>query len=426
VPPGLSAEATLTIATRIEGAPALDAIEPVDDWGIDYDIFADEFVADPFRIFSEIRASGCPVAHSDRWGGSHMPTTFEDVSKAARDHQRFSSEEVFVVPVPHEFDDQGNRLRSIIITPPEDHTPQRHLMLPFFTPKAVERFREPTRELCCQLAHSFVEDGKADVAGQYARHIPPRVIAELLGIDPARSDEFTEWVHGTLVLGLKDPEARAHYTLVIREFIVEEIAHRQENPGDDFISFLLAAEIDGEPMPMHVLRHNVGLMLIAGIDTTWSSIGAAFWHLAAHPQDRQRLVDEPALIPAAVEELLRAYAPVTMARLASTDTTLNDSDVAAGDRVLLTFPSANRDPAVFENPDVVDFDRKENRHIAFGAGIHRCLGSNVARMEMAVAIEEFLKVIPDFELADPDAVTWSGGQVRGPRYLPISFPARSL
>jgi cytochrome P450 len=115
-----------------------------------------------------------------------------------------------------------------------------------------------------------------------------------------------------------------------------------------------------------------------------------------------------------------------MARLASTDTTLNDSDVAAGDRVLLTFPSANRDPAVFENPDVVDFDRKENRHIAFGAGIHRCLGSNVARMEMAVAIEEFLKVIPDFELADPDAVTWSGGQVRGPRYLPISFPARSL
>ena len=175
---------------------------------------------------------------------------------------------------------------------------------------------------------------------------------------------------------------------------------------------------------MHVVRGNVSLMLIAGIDTTWSSIGSALWHLAQHPDDRRRLVEEPALIPTAVEELLRAYSPVTMARIARHDTMIGDREVKEGERVLLSFPAANRDPAVFDRPDEVIIDREVNRHVAFGAGIHRCVGSNLARMEMQVAIEEFLAMIPDFELADPDAVTWAGGQVRGPRNLPIRFPRR--
>ena len=205
---------------------------------------------------------------------------------------------------------------------------------------------------------------------------------------------------------------------------MEQILDRMENPRDDLISFLLQAEIDGEPVPMPVVRGNVGLMLVAGIDTTWSSIGSALWHLAAHPEDRQRLVDEPELIPTAVEEFLRAYSPVTMARVAAKDGTLGDRDVKEGDRVVLTFNAANRDPEVFENPEEVIIDRQKNRHIAFGSGIHRCAGSNLARMEMTVAIEEFLKAIPEFELKDPDAVTWAGGQVRGPRNLPVTFPNR--
>ncbi|MEZ5260028.1 MAG: cytochrome P450, partial [Ilumatobacteraceae bacterium] len=205
---------------------------------------------------------------------------------------------------------------------------------------------------------------------------------------------------------------------------LEQIQYRSEHPGDDLISFLLNAELDGQPVPMHVIRGNLSLMLIAGIDTTWSSIGSALWHLASHPDDRRRLVDEPELIPTAVEEFLRAYAPVTMARLATHDTTLGDREVKAGDRVLLPFPAANRDPEMFDRPDDVIIDREVNRHVAFGAGIHRCLGSNLARLEMQVAIEEMLAMIPEFELEDPDAVTWAGGQVRGPRYLPVTFPNR--
>jgi len=398
--------------------------DPVEDWREDFDIFSPEFVRDPYPIFSEVRTGGCPVAHTDRWGGSHMPTTFEDVTETARDSQRFSSFEVSVAPVPITYDDEGNRMRSIIVSDPPHHTAERRLMLPFFSPKAVERFREPTRELCRRLLRSFVEDGEVDAAGEYARQIPPRVIAEILGIDPDMSDDFTEWVQGVLELGLQDPEVREKYRVIIEQFFLQEIARRQENPGDDLISFLLSAEIDGEPVPMNVVRSNIALMLIAGIDTTWSSIGSALWHLAAHPADRQRLVDEPELIPVAVEELLRAYSPVTMARIAAEDTEINGRAVKAGERVLLSFPSANRDPKMFENPDVVDFDREENRHVAFGAGVHRCAGSNLARMEMVVAIEEFLKMIPEFELADPDVVTWAGGQVRGPRHLPISFTTR--
>ncbi len=394
--------------------------DPVQDWAEDYDIFDPAFVRDPYPIWQQLRPT-CPFAHTDRWGGSHMPTTFDGVREVAGDPDTFSSFSVSVTPVPANYDDDGNRLRSIISSDPPDHTPERRLMLPFFSPKAVERYREHTRELCHRLIEGFVAEGRVDAAGQYARQIPPRIIAAILGIDPDMSDDFTEWVQGSLELGLTDPEVREHYREIISEFFLKEIARRQEDPGDDLISFLLRAELDGGPVPMHVVRGNVGLMLVAGIDTTWSSIGSALWHLAAHPGDRHRLVAEPELVPVAVEELLRAYSPVTMARVARHATTLGDREVREGERVLLSFPAANRDPEVFEDPERVVIDRKANRHIAFGSGIHRCIGSNLARMEMQVAVGEFLARIPEFELEDPDAVTWAGGQVRGPRYLPLKF-----
>jgi cytochrome P450 len=171
---------------------------------------------------------------------------------------------------------------------------------------------------------------------------------------------------------------------------------------------------------MHVLG-SLRLLLIAGIDTTWSAIGASLWHLAKTPEDRNRLVAEPALLPTAVEELLRAYSPVTMAREVVKETVVSGCPVKPGNMVLLSFPAANRDPAVFPDADKVVIDRKENRHAAFGLGIHRCVGSNLARMEMTVAIEEWLKRIPDFRLDPAGQVTWSEGTVRGPRQLPMLF-----
>jgi cytochrome P450 len=199
------------------------------------------------------------------------------------------------------------------------------------------------------------------------------------------------------------------------------VARAREQPSDDLASMLLAAEIDGEPIDEEHVVNTLRLLLIAGIDTTWSAIGASLWHLATHPEDRDRLIAEPALMPTAVEELLRAYAPVTMARLIVKETEVGGCTFQEGQMVMLPFPSANRDPEVFPDADTVILDRAENRHMAFGVGIHRCLGSNLARMELRVALEEWLRRIPRFALADPDAVTWSQGTVRGPRRVPVTI-----
>jgi hypothetical protein len=143
------------------------------------------------------------------------------------------------------------------------------------------------------------------------------------------------------------------------------------------------------------------------------------WHLATNPDDRRRLASDPALMPTAVEEFLRAYAPVTMARLVAHDFDFHGCPMQEGDWLLLPFPAANRDPSVFTDADRVVLDRGENRHVAFGLGIHRCLGSNLARMELQVALEQWMARYPEFELTDYAAVTWSAGQVRGPRTVPV-------
>ena len=189
------------------------------------------------------------------------------------------------------------------------------------------------------------------------------------------------------------------------------------NPREDLTNFLLNVEIDGQPVNDDIVGGMIVLLLIAGIDTTWSAIGSSLWHLAQHPEDHQRLLDDPDVMTFALEEFLRAYAPVTMARLVAKDTDFHGCPMKKDDWVLLPFPAANRDPLQFEDPDTFVVDREENRHAAFGLGIHRCLGSNLARLELKVAIEEFIKRFPRFELAGD--TRWSVGQIRGPRELPV-------
>ncbi len=408
---------------RAKGTAMTDVETPTElDWANDYDIFNASFVQDPYPIMEQLRATH-PVPHTERWGGSWMPTRYADVQAVAHDVEHFTSFEISVAPVPITYDEHGNRRRSIIASDPPDHTPERRMMLPFFSPKTVERYVEGTRELCHRLIDSFIEDGRVDAAERYARQLPPRIIARILGIDPERADDFTEWVQGVLELGLTDPELREKYRQIIMDFFRDEIERRKTEPGDDLISWLLSQEIDGEPLGMHIIEANVSLMLIAGIDTTWSSIGSALWHLATHPADAEKLRANPDLLPNAIEEFLRAYSPVTMARIVREPVSVNGAEMQPGQRVLLSFPAANRDPEVFEDPDVVDIERQHNRHIAFGVGIHRCAGSNLARMEMRVALETWLERMPEFRLApgEEHEVTWSGGQVRGPRHLPIVF-----
>ncbi|WP_419932131.1 cytochrome P450 [Candidatus Poriferisodalis sp.] len=404
---------------------------PVDDWDTDYDIFDPGYVRDPAPVWDELRGR-CPIAHTERWGGSFLPTRYADVQALAKMVPELSSSDPLVTSPPPEviedlladptFEKYGTNAAPISEDPPV-HGWTRRLLLPHFAPKAVESHRAYTTELANRLISEFIDDGKVDGAGQYAQQIPPRVIAHLLGIDESRVEEFTHWIRCLLELGLTNPELRIKYRKVIRQFFYEVVEERQANPDDGFVSALLAGTDDeGNPIDPVMVVGMLNLQLIAGIDTTWSSIGSALWHFGTHPADRERMAAEPDLWPSAIEELLRFYAPVTMGRRAATDIDYGGVTIPQGSKVLMNFPGANRDPEMFERPDEVILDRPHNRHVAFGVGIHRCAGSNLARMEMDIALRTWFERIPDFEVSEPHAVTWAGGQVRGPRYLPIQFP----
>lgn len=396
----------------------------VEHWDTDYDVFDPDYAADPFPIWDQLRQE-CPVPHTDRWGGSWMPVRFEDVSAVAHDPEHFSSAESAVAPPDRELEAQHPELANIeappITSDPPEHQWARRLILPAFSPKAVARYEVVTRELCAGLVDAMLPAGRGDAAVGYAQQIPVRVIAKMLGIPESMSDTFTGWVRAVLETGALDPELKVESSLAAVNFFIEQVAERRQKPGDDLISELLAAEVDGKPVPDDHVIGTCGLILLAGVDTTWSGIGSAMWHLATHPEDRRRLVAEPELIPVAVEELLRAYSPVTMARVVSQEAQIGGKTVCPGEKVLLSFGAANRDPEAFERADEVVIDRARNRHIAFGVGIHRCAGSNLARMEMRVAIEEWLRRVPEFSIEEGATVTWASGQVRGPRALPVVF-----
>ncbi len=393
----------------------------VTDWATDFDHANSRWIEDPFPIWQELRQS-CPIAHTARYGGVYLPTRYEDVRAIAYDTDNFSSRRVIIrenppnVPLPS----------PPITSDPPHHRPARMLLLPAFTPKVIDKLIPGTRRICRDLLAPLAGRAHVDAAVDYAQHIPVKVIAHMLGIPENEGDRFRDWIHVFVedtVVDRDDSAARLVATAqAMDDYFRIYVEKRRHNPEDDLISFLLAAEHDGKPLTDRHLYGTLRLMLIAGIDTTWSAIGASLSHLAKTPADRRRLTAEPGLMPTAVEEFLRAYAPVTMARQVKNDVTVAGCPMKAGELILLSFPAANRDPAVFPDADSVVIDRQENRHAAFGLGIHRCIGSNLARMEIAVALEEWLKVFPDFDLTDPAAVTWSRGTVRGPRSLPVSIP----
>ncbi len=394
--------------------------EPVSDWASDFDIFDPGFVANPYPVFDELRGS-CPIAHTERWGGQWMPVTYEDIAAITADTDHFSS---VTVGVTGRKPGEGTILTAPPITSdPPEHTGARRVLLPSFSPKSVERLTPLARDLARRLIEDIRESGDdvVDAADRYARHIPVLVIATMLGIPLEEEERFTDWVVRILQIGPYDFEVGQAAAKELLEYFKGHVEARRADPAphDDLLADLMEAELDGAPLTDRHILGSAFLLLVAGIDTTWSSIGSSLLHLATHAEDRRRLVAEPDLIPTAIEEFLRVYSPVTMARIVKEDTTVGGCPMHAGDRVLLSFPAANRDPAVFEAPEEIRIDRAVNRHAAFGLGIHRCVGSNLARMELQVAVTEWLAAFPEFSLVEGAELEWTGGQVRGPRAVPV-------
>jgi cytochrome P450 len=402
-------------------------VKPVQSWETDWDHADPAYNQNAHQIWDQLRGT-CPVAHTNRYGGAWLPVSHADVSAVARDTDHFSSEGAVLANKPPR--DQWISTAPIggappITSDPPFHADARRLLLPAFSPQVVAEWEPEIRRLCNELIDNMGDGDTVDAAVQYAQNIPVYVIARMLGLPLEDSDYFRETVHMVLEeIGAEFGERQGAFEK-LDAYLTMHVQDHIDNPKDDLIGFLLNAKIYDQPLsPQHVVG-TIILLMVAGIDTTWSSIGSSIWHLAQHPSDLQRMVNEPELLPTAIEELLRMYAPVTMARIVTEDAEIGGCPVKRGDSVLLPFPAANRDPEVFPDADKVIIDREENRHVAFGLGIHRCLGSNLARLELRVAVEVFIQRFPKFELADPSSVTWSLGQVRGPRKLPVRVTQRA-
>ncbi|MGI5270231.1 cytochrome P450 [Nonomuraea sp. CA-218870] len=391
---------------------------PVGDWATDFSHLEPEWAADPYPIQDDLRQR-CPIAHTDRFGGGWLPTRYEDVAAIAYDTERFSSRSIVMSNFrpPRELAPVGGT--PPISSDPPFHHDARKLLLPAFTKTAVSRREAAARAYCHSLIDAFEGRDVVDAAGEYAQHIPIRVISDMLGFPPEDGPRFRVFIENVLEGVNLPPEERMANFQELFDYLYVQIHDHLANPRDDLTTYLIDAELYGQKLQPEHVSGTMALLLIAGIDTTWSAIGASLWHLAKTPADRERLVAEPELLPTAMEEFLRAYAPVTMARLVKEDMTWHGADMKADDWILLSFPSANRDPEQFDRAGEVVIDREVNRHAAFGLGIHRCVGSHLARMELRVALEVWLERVPSFSLADPEAVRWATGQVRGPRTLPV-------
>ena len=401
-----------------------EAKRPVVDFAVDWDHTDPAWVNDPYPIWDDLRAR-CPVAHTDRYAGGWFPTTHEMVAEIANDTEHFTSRMVVVTnnKFPPNAPPAPMGGAPPITSDPPFHQFARRLILPAFAPGPVNALVDQVRALCKKHLDALGDVTEFDAGAQYAQYISPGVIAKMLGFPEADEDLFRDFVHVVLDLVDLAPEERGPLFLPMAEYFNAQIDDHVAHPRDDFTSYLLNVEFNGEKLALEHVRGTMVLTLVAGIDTTWSAIGSSIWHLAKNPEDLARLVNEPDLMPVAVEEFLRFYAPVTMARLVKEDLDFHGCPMRKDDWVLLGFPAANRDPEAFVDADTFVIDRAVNRHAAFGLGIHRCVGSNLARMELRVALEEFVARYPTFELSDPTGVTWAPGQVRGPRHIPLRITA---
>lgn len=400
--------------------------QPVSDWATDFDHTHQDWGQNAPAIWDELR-EGCPVAHTERFGGAWLPTRHEDIAAIARDTQNYTSNGVVVGENRAEIEMAPMGYAPPITSDPPFHQIARRILLPPFAPKAIEALEPYTREYCHELIDALVaKDGSVDAAEGYSQNIPVRIIAKMLGLPETDGDKFRRFIHNVIEAPSADRVIPEQETM--EYYLTGHIINRRQNPrsqeqGGDLIDYLVQADIEGMPLADEHVFGSIALLIIAGIDTTWSSIGAAIWHLAQNPQDLARLREDPESRPFAIEEFLRFYAPVTMARIVAEDHELRGCPAKRGDWLLLPFPAANRDPEMFEDADKFIIDRQSNRHAAFGLGIHRCLGSNLARMELSVALDVWIDRIHEFELVDPESVRWSPGQIRGPKELPIRIGA---
>jgi cytochrome P450 len=386
---------------------------------VHFDHHSAEFAAAPWPILEDMR-DRCPVAHSDAYGGFWVLTRYEDIRTVALDDETFSSAQSIVIPAK-----QNASQPSIPIeTDPPIFHEYRRVMQPLFSPTAVDRLEPAIESFVTGCIDEFIEAGLCDFVHDLADPLPALTTLHKLGLPLDDWARFAEPLHKTVFLRQGDP-ARAgvmEQLAWIRQVIVDAVADRRRHPRDDMITYLVNATVDGRPIESDEVVAMIVLTIQGGFDTTGSAIGNALLYLDADRDARRRLIEDPALIPSAVEELLRFEAPqFALARVATRDVEIGGQHIAAGERILLVWASGNRDETVFSAPNEVVLERSPNRHMTFGLGAHRCLGSTLARREILVALRAVLRRMPDYEIHYEQVVR---AQTIGVAYGSFSLPAR--
>lgn len=358
-------------------------------------------------IWADYRAmhASCPVGRSSKYGGFAFIAKLEDIFAAEQDPETFAVAPSMLLPafgtdVP---------MIPIDIDPPM-HGHYRKILLPLFTPRMLDQLTPGIRETSRELAHAIATHDVADASKGYARAVVTIVFSRLCGFPEEDWPKFDQWVDDIIYERTADPDRAYAAGNAVRAYFDDLVTARRATPRrDDLISVLLEARIEnGRPLTHDELISYCYLLFVAGLDTTAWAIRAGLWYLARTPEAQTQLRAQPELIPAAAEEVLRMLSPVqAMARTCKRDTVVRDTEIKAGERVVLVFGAGNRDPDAFEDPNTIRFDRTKNRHLAFGGGIHRCLGSNLGRRELVIALEEFLATVPAFT-ADDESQPWYG------------------
>ncbi len=398
------------------------------------DLFDPEFKANPYPAYTGLR-SEAPVhrvALPDG-RGLWLVTRYEDVSAVLKDERFVKDWRNAVAPeqlaqIPPIPEVMKPLARNMLDTDPPDHERLRSLVQKAFTPRLIERMRPRVQAIADALLDAVQEGGKMDLIDDYAFPLPITVIAELLGVSAEDRNKFREWsnaaVSGDTTQEYMEKVLLPHMQ-AFTDYLRAMFEEKRKNPKDDLISGLVRAEEAGDKLSEDELLGMVFLLLIAGHETTVNLIGNGMLALLQHPDQLQKLREYPSLIKPAIEELLRYDGPVETSteRFAREDIAIGGTVIPKGEMVLVVIASADHDPERFTNPDTLDVTRADNKHLAFGKGIHFCLGAPLARMEGQIAINTLLRRMPELRLADsPESLTWRPGMVlRGLRGLPVEF-----
>jgi hypothetical protein len=390
-----------------------------------FDPYDPSIADDPYPVYAALRRKS-PVYHDDRhdfWALSR----FADVKRALSDHETFcSSQGLLVLQATDDYEAPQFPPGNMLLMDPPQHTAYRKVVSRKFLPRVVSEMEQQVRDTAGALVDRFAARGTCDLVAEFATALPAMTFARQLGIPDDDWEPFQRW-SAQLVSPAPTAEAMAshhHATEAVSELFVELLHEKRAHPADDLLTELATGTVDGAPLGDAEFVGFAIAMLIAGNDTTGNLLANAMWLLAEHPDARARLLEDPALIPGAVEEILRFEPPVHgLARTLTRDVVIDGRRLEAGKKVLLLFASANRDELEFDRPEQFDPRRRFESHLSFGFGIHHCIGLHLGRLEGRVGIETVLRRLGEYDLSG-DSVHWRQTIPTRPMVeLPVTFDA---